>query len=203
MYCLFVAASLDNDRRFYDRQTSSPPNVRLEKDPTLLDAIKAYASDRNITASEFILDAIKTALGKPTTTIPTAAPSLDAILAEVDKIIDTKLDERLGEFERRLLAELRQDDRQPPPEEDRQVVEEIRLDSRPDSRPDYQTVRDRILRSLKARVATTSPQYKTATKVLNRFITEIQADGVKLEKLSSCANRWKSFHTGNFTITLS
>jgi len=163
-------------------------NVRLDKHPGLLDEIKAYASDRNITASEFILEAILTALGKPTTTTPTAAPSLEAIKAEIDKLVDTKLDERLGEFERRLLAQFRQDDRQPPPEEDRQVVEEIR----PDAKPNYQIIRDsealrrsrsvsqrsadRVLRSLttgRGSFASTSPQYRAASRALDRFIAQI------------------------------
>lgn len=67
-------------------------NVRLDKEPTLLDEIKKAASDRNITVSEFLIDAIKSALGKP------ATPSLESILAEIDKIIDAKLDLRLGEL---------------------------------------------------------------------------------------------------------
>ncbi|MEH2293442.1 MAG: hypothetical protein V7K31_10120 [Nostoc sp.] len=45
-----------------------------------------------------MLDAIKAALGKPTTSTPTDAPSLESILAEIDKILDSKLDERLGEL---------------------------------------------------------------------------------------------------------
>ncbi|MHC5779899.1 hypothetical protein, partial [Nostoc sp.] len=148
-------------------------NIRLDKYPTLLDEIKSCASDRSTTASQFILDAILTALGKPTTTTPTDTPSLEAILAEVDELIDEKLDKRLGEFEQRLLAEFRPNDRQPPPEElieDRQVIEE----DRPETKPDYQAIRDRILRSLRTRVATTSPQYKAATKVLDRFIAELE-----------------------------
>lgn len=147
-------------------------NIRLDKFPGLLDEIKAYASDRNITASQFILDAILTALGKPITTKPTDTP---AILAEVDKHLDTKLDKRLFEFERRLLAEIRQEDRQPPPKENRQVPPE----TRPEDRPDYQAVRDRILKSLttgRGRIATSAPQYKSAVKVLDRFISEIQGD---------------------------
>ncbi|MHC5717538.1 MAG: hypothetical protein ACYTX0_36895 [Nostoc sp.] len=126
-----------------DKPVRPQLNIRLDKHLELLDDIKAYASDRNITASEFVIDAILTALGKSTTTTPTDTPSLDAILAEVDKILDAKLDQRLGEFERRLLAEFRQNDRQPPPEElieDRQVMSE--------ARPDYQAIRDHILKSL-------------------------------------------------------
>lgn len=114
-------------------------------------------------------------MGKPITTKPTNTPSLEAILAEVDKHLDTKLDKRLFEFERRLLAEIRQEDRQPPPEENRQVPPE----TRPEDRPDYQAVRDRILRSLttvRGRIAPSAPQYKSAVKLLNRFIAEIQGD---------------------------
>lgn len=42
---------------------------------------------------------------------------------------------------------------------------------------DYKTVRDRVLKTLttgKGKVATTSPQYKTAAKVLDKFIGELQ-----------------------------
>ncbi|MEH2131749.1 MAG: hypothetical protein V7K86_14175 [Nostoc sp.] len=97
---------------------------------------------------------------------------LESIKAEIDELIDAKLDKRLGEFERRLLAEFRQNDRQPAPEE---LIEDI-PETRPDSRPDYQAVRDRILRSLRSKVASTSPQFKTATKVLDKFISELEAD---------------------------
>ncbi|MEH2321893.1 hypothetical protein [Nostoc sp.] len=64
----------------------------------MLGEIKKAASDRNITVSQFLLDAIKSALGKPTTSTPAAIPSLESILAEIDKIIDSKLDQRLGEL---------------------------------------------------------------------------------------------------------
>ena len=43
--------------------------------------------------------------------------------------------------------------------------------------PDYEAVRDRVLRTLtsgKGKVATTSPQYKTAARVLDRFIEELR-----------------------------
>ncbi|MGJ5633289.1 hypothetical protein [Nostoc sp. CALU 1950] len=53
-----------------DKPVNRPQiNIRLDKDPSLLDEIKAYASDRNITKNEFLIEAIKSALGKPTTTI--------------------------------------------------------------------------------------------------------------------------------------
>ncbi|MUG97994.1 hypothetical protein F7734_39070 [Scytonema sp. UIC 10036] len=45
--------------------------------------------------------------------------------------------------------------------------------------PDLQAIRSRILKSLtqgKNKVATTSPQYKTAVKVLDKFIAELVAD---------------------------
>ncbi|MBD2773335.1 hypothetical protein [Iningainema tapete] len=45
------------------------------------------------------------------------------------------------------------------------------------SLPDLQLVRDRVLKTLtsgKGKVATTSPQYKTAARSLNRFIEELQ-----------------------------
>jgi hypothetical protein len=45
------------------------------------------------------------------------------------------------------------------------------------SKPDLQLVRDRILKSLitgRSNVATTSPQYKAAAKVLDRFVEELQ-----------------------------
>lgn len=122
-----------------------------------------------------MINAIKSALGKPTTTTPTDTPSLEAILAEVDKMIDTKLDQRLGEFEQRLLAEFRQNDGQPQPEEDRQAPPE----NRPIARPDYQAVRDRVLKTFttgRGRIAPSAPQYKSAVKALDRFIAEIQAD---------------------------
>jgi hypothetical protein len=61
--------------------------------------LRRFACDhRNITSSEFLIDAIKFALGKPATPAPTAVPSLELIIAEIDKIIDAKLDERLGEL---------------------------------------------------------------------------------------------------------
>lgn len=184
-----------------DKPANNRPqiNIRLDKEPGLLDEIKKAASDRNTTASKFILDAILTALGKPTTTTSTDTLSLEAILAEVDKLIDSKLDERLGDFERRLLARLRQDDRQQAPEEDRQVVEKNRQQPPeelieedrqiiPEARPDYQTIRDsealrrsadRVLKSMitgRGRIAPSAPQYKSAVKVLDRFIAEIQGD---------------------------
>ncbi len=104
-----LAAQLDNqiDRYMPDKPVRPQLNIRLDKHLDLLEDIKQAASDRNTTVSQFILDAILTALGKPTTTTPTDTPSLEAILAEVDKHLDAKLDERLGEFERRLLAEFR------------------------------------------------------------------------------------------------
>jgi hypothetical protein len=45
--------------------------------------------------------------------------------------------------------------------------------------PDLQAIRSRILKSLtqgKNKVATTPPQYKTAAKVLDKFISELVAD---------------------------
>ena len=80
-----------------DKPVNRPQlNIRLDKDPSLLDEIKKAANDRNTTVSDFLLNIIKTALGKPTTSTPT--PSLESILAELDNIIDVKLDERLGEL---------------------------------------------------------------------------------------------------------
>jgi uncharacterized protein (DUF1778 family) len=72
-----------------DKPVNNRPqiNIRLDKEPTLLDEIKRTASDRNITVSEFLLDAIKTALGKTTATTP--APSLETILAELDNIVNS------------------------------------------------------------------------------------------------------------------
>lgn len=83
-----------------DKPVNNRPqiNIRLDKEPTLLDEIKKAASDRNTTISEFLLDAIKAALGKTTSTELPSAPSLETILAEIDKILDTKLDDRLGEL---------------------------------------------------------------------------------------------------------
>lgn len=83
-----------------DKPVTNRPqiNIRLHKEPTLLDEIKKAASDRNTTVSEFLLDAIKTALGKPASTELTPAPSLETILAEIDNIVDRKIDERLGEL---------------------------------------------------------------------------------------------------------
>ncbi|MEH2321011.1 hypothetical protein [Nostoc sp.] len=89
-----------------------------------------------------------------------------------------------GGVERRLLAQFRpsdrQENRQPPPaeliEEDRQVIPEARQETSP---PDYQTIRDRVLKSLitgRGRIAPSAPQYKSAVKVLDRFIAEIQGD---------------------------
>ena len=43
--------------------------------------------------------------------------------------------------------------------------------------PDYEVVRDRVLKSLtsgKGKVASTSPQYKTAARALDRFIEELR-----------------------------
>jgi len=49
-----------------DKHPSNRPqlNIRLDKNPGLLDEIKGAASDRNITASEFVINAILSALGK-------------------------------------------------------------------------------------------------------------------------------------------
>ncbi|MEH2254070.1 hypothetical protein [Nostoc sp.] len=54
-----------------DKPTNNCPqlNVRLDKHPTLLDEIKTYASDRNIIASEFLLNTIKAGLIKHSTSI--------------------------------------------------------------------------------------------------------------------------------------
>lgn len=60
-----------------DKPVRPQLNIRLDKHGDLLDDIKQAASDRNTTASQFILDAILTALGKPTITTPTAAPSIE------------------------------------------------------------------------------------------------------------------------------
>jgi predicted solute-binding protein len=81
-----------------DKPVRPQINIRLDKEPSLLDEIKKAASDRNTTVSEFLLDVIKTALGKTTTTTPTPAPFLETILAQIDNILDIKLDERLGEL---------------------------------------------------------------------------------------------------------
>ncbi|MEH2003519.1 MAG: hypothetical protein V7L00_33265 [Nostoc sp.] len=169
-----LVALLDEriDSSMTDKPVRPQLNVRLDKYPSLLDDIKQAASDRNTTVSQFVIDTILSALGKPTTTTPPPTPSLEEILAEVDRIVDAKLDKRLGEFEQRLLAEFRQDDAQPALEENRQVAEEVR----PETRLDYQEIRDRILRSLRSKVATTSPQFKTATKVLDRFISELEGE---------------------------
>ncbi|HYX17886.1 MAG TPA: hypothetical protein VE944_26705 [Nostoc sp.] len=68
---------------------------------------------------------------------------------------------------------------QQPPEElieqARQAIEGDRPENRPETRLDYQTIRDGILRSLRGKVATSSPQYRSVTKALDRFIAEIQA----------------------------
>ncbi|MBR8840188.1 MAG: hypothetical protein DSM106950_40910 [Stigonema ocellatum SAG 48.90 = DSM 106950] len=43
--------------------------------------------------------------------------------------------------------------------------------------PDYEVVRDHVLKSLtqgKGKVATTSPQFKTAARALDRFILELR-----------------------------
>ena len=43
--------------------------------------------------------------------------------------------------------------------------------------PDYEAVRDRVLRTLtsgKGKIATTSPQYKAAARALDRFILELR-----------------------------
>ncbi|MCW5319349.1 hypothetical protein GTQ43_39020 [Nostoc sp. KVJ3] len=79
-----------------------------------------------------------------------------------------------------MLEQFRQDDIQQPPE----TLMEISPETRPDDRqettpPDYQTIRDRILKSLitgRGRIATSAPQYKSAVKALDRFIAEIQGD---------------------------
>ncbi len=56
-----------------------------------------------------------------------------------------------------------------------QLIEDI-PETRPETRPDYQVIRDRILRSLRAKVATSSPQFRAASRALDRFISEIEAD---------------------------
>ena len=150
-------------------------NIRLEKFPQLLDDVKRAASNRNVSSSEFVVNAILTALGKPTITTPIDTTSLDAIKSEIDQLIDTKLDKRLEEFEQRLLAQFRANDSQPPPEE---LIEDI-PEIKPEIKPNYQAVRDRILKSLttgRGRIAPSAPQYKSAVKALDRFISEIETD---------------------------
>jgi hypothetical protein len=94
-----------------------------------------------------------------------------------------------------LLAEIRSDsrqgDRQQPLEElieeNRQIIEEVR--------PDYQAVRDRILKSLttgRARIAPSAPQYKSAAKALHKFIAEIQAPFYNEFSLLNCQLSFKT-----------
>ncbi|MBD2730935.1 hypothetical protein H6G96_32610 [Nostoc sp. FACHB-892] len=52
--------------------------------PTAIASDRGLFLQRNITASELVLDAIKFALGKSTTTTPTDTPSLESIKAEID-----------------------------------------------------------------------------------------------------------------------
>jgi hypothetical protein len=76
-----------------------------------------------------------------------------------------------------LRLDARPDDRQQAPEElieeDRQIVEE----ARPEPRPDYQGVRDRVLKSFttgRGRIAPSAPQYRAAAKALDKFIVELE-----------------------------
>ncbi|MEH2293443.1 hypothetical protein [Nostoc sp.] len=73
-----------------------------------------------------------------------------------------------------MLEQFRQEDRQQPPEELIEIRPEDRQETRP---PDYQAVRDRVLKTFttgRGRIASTSPQYKSAAKALDRFIAEIE-----------------------------
>ncbi len=56
--------------------------------------------------------------------------------------------------------------------------------------PDYEVVRDRILKTLtsgKGKVASTSPQYKTAARALDRFIEELRESAPASTPLSETA----------------
>ena len=63
-------------------------------------------------------------------------------------------------------------------QQNQQLQQELSNAVAPDvPQPDYEAVRDRVLRTLtsgKGKVATTSPQYKTAGRALDRFIEELR-----------------------------
>ena len=105
-----------------------------------------------------------------------------------------------------MLVEIRQSDRQAPPEEikpdyqDLQLrnqeleAEVLRLKKQAEElnsvpKPDLFALRDNILKSLtsgRGKIGTFSPQYKTAVKVLDKFIEELNK-----EKSASLEN-WES-----------
>lgn len=76
-------------------------NIRLDKEPELLDKIKEAAAAREMTATDFVLDAIRQALGASKAVEPHSSMDLGTILSAVesklDEMLDKKLEERLGE----------------------------------------------------------------------------------------------------------
>jgi hypothetical protein len=152
---------------------------------------------------------LKQSLGIST---PPATATMSTLLAEVDKRIVEQLapiHEKLNQLEaafggvRSLSVDKIDTPRQ---QENSQFIEQLRSDNEalvhknqelqqelgnaaatPEP-PDYKAVRDRVLKSLtgRGRIATTSPQYKTAVKALDKFIEELNK-----EKSASPEN-WES-----------
>lgn len=66
-------------------------------------------------------------------------------------------------------------------------------DAATQSPPDYQAMRDRVLKTLvtgRGKVATVSPQYKTAARAMDRFIEEL-----KSTPISTLASTEKQINT--------
>lgn len=139
---------------------------------------------------------LKQSLGIST---PPATATMSTLLAEVDKRIAEQLvpiHEKLNQLEGAYRLSVDNVDKvdKPRQQENSQLIEQLRSDNEAlvhqnqelqqelsnaatQSPPDYKAVRDRILKSLlsgRGRIATTSPQYKTAVKTLDRFIEELQ-----------------------------
>jgi len=151
---------------------------------------------------------LKQSLGIST---PPATATMSTLLAEVDNRIAEQLapiQEKLNQLEAayRLSVDIVDKVDTPRQQENSQFIEQLRSDNEalvhknqelqqelgnaaatPEP-PDYKAVRDRILKSLtgRGRIATTSPQYKTAVKALDKFIEELNK-----EKSASPEN-WES-----------
>jgi len=148
---------------------------------------------------------LKQSLGIST---PPATATMSTLLTEVDNRIAEQLapiHEKLNQLEAayRLSADNVDTPRQ---QENSQLIEQLRSENEvlvhqnqelqqelsnaatPEP-PDYKVVRDRVLKSLtsgRGKLATTSPQYKTAVKALDKFIEELNT-----EKSASTEN-WES-----------
>lgn len=152
-------------------------NLRLDKEPELLDEIKNAAEKRSVNITTFVLDAVRAALGKPTST-PSPAPSWDQINERLEHLIDNKLEERLGKVERRLRDEVKVQPHQQPTSQlsstDYQAVRDSRR---------LLAARDRILKEWK--VAKRAESKERIALVLDQFIQALEAEQPSTEPAPS------------------